>query len=155
MASDAEKTYRIFFEELPPLVKAEVPGASVRILTKMGIPIFVMPVKSRSDAAIQAAAVSGGKVTFDVQNRGNVHFSVQGVKVSGFGADGARLFDRQLEGWYVLPGVPRSYEVEIPKDVCSKVKRLEVEALTDIAAPQFGTLNARIDGVQAACSSGN
>src|SRR2546421_6591721 len=42
-AKDVEKTYRIFFEELPPLVKPENAGAQVRILTKMGIPIFVSP----------------------------------------------------------------------------------------------------------------
>jgi fimbrial chaperone protein len=38
-----EKTYRIFVEELPPA--GTVAGSGVRVLTKMGIPIFVRPVK--------------------------------------------------------------------------------------------------------------
>ena len=36
-AKEVEKTYRIFFEELPPLERPESSGAQVRILTKMGI----------------------------------------------------------------------------------------------------------------------
>jgi fimbrial chaperone protein len=155
-ATDTEKTYRIFFEELPPLVnKAESSGASVRILTKMGIPIFVAPSKAKPDAAIDAAAVNGGKLTFDVANRGNVHFSVQGVKVVGLGADGGRLFERQLEGWYVLPGIPRTYEVEVPRDVCSKLKRVEVEATTDVTDPKFAAVSSRVDVAQPSCRSGS
>src|SRR6266550_8294694 len=54
-ATDVEKTYRIFFEELPPLdTKNEKSGAQVRILTKMGIPIFVTPAKGYAEAAVQA-----------------------------------------------------------------------------------------------------
>src|SRR5216684_4497892 len=44
-AKDVERTYRIFFEELPPLERPQNLGAQVRILTKMGIPIFVAPAK--------------------------------------------------------------------------------------------------------------
>src|SRR6266513_6406857 len=53
-ATDVEKTYRIFFEELPPLVKPENAGAQVRILTKMGIPIFVSPGKANIDPSIES-----------------------------------------------------------------------------------------------------
>src|SRR5713226_9619743 len=48
-AKDVERTYRIFFEELPPLERPENSGAQVRILTKMGIPIFVIPAKRNAE----------------------------------------------------------------------------------------------------------
>ena len=155
-ATDTEKTYRIFFEELPSMVKKnDTAGASVKILTRMGIPIFVTPAQTRPNGAIDAAAVGRGKLTFDVANRGNVHFSVQSLKVSGYGADGNRLFERELEGWYVLPNIPRTYEVEIPSDVCSKLKRVEVEAQTDATDAEFATLKAGTDVAQASCKSGS
>ncbi len=44
-----EKTYRIFFEELPGLQTSQVPagGAQVKIITKMGVPIFVLQPRSK------------------------------------------------------------------------------------------------------------
>jgi fimbrial chaperone protein len=40
-----EKSYRIFVEELPPAEKSDHSG--IRILTKMGIPVFIQPAKQR------------------------------------------------------------------------------------------------------------
>lgn len=131
-ATDIEKTYRIFFEELPPLEKSNEPaGAQVRILTKMGIPIFVSPAKGHTDGSIEAVAMEHGKLGFDVRNSGNVHFALQGVKLHGTGSNGETVFDRQLDGWYVLAGSPRTYSVEIPAAECSKLKKIVIEAQTD------------------------
>src|SRR5438128_8362434 len=104
-AKDVEKTYRIFFEELPPLeTPKDRAGAQVRILTRMGIPIFVEPEKGTAEPRIDGGKVQNGKIVFDVKNTGNMHFGLQGVKVRGMGSTGDVLFERQLEGWYVLPG---------------------------------------------------
>lgn len=131
-AKDVEKTYRIFFEELPPLEKPESSGAQVRILTKMGIPIFVSPEKANAEPAIDSVKLEKGTLAFDVQNSGNTHFALEGVKLQGLGSNGEALFDRQLDGWYVLAGSPRSYSVEIPAAACSKLKKIVIEAQTDI-----------------------
>ncbi|HVS33387.1 MAG TPA: fimbria/pilus periplasmic chaperone [Thermoanaerobaculia bacterium] len=133
-AAETEKSYRIFFEELPPLAsQASAEGAQVRILTKMGVPVFVAPAKVSESGQIDAIRVENGKLHFAVKNSGNVHFSVQGVRVRGLGESGSDVFERQLDGWYVLPGTPRTYEVELPTDVCGKIRSVSIEAQTDMA----------------------
>lgn len=133
-AKEVEKTYRIFFEELPPLdTQKERAGAQVRILTRMGIPIFVLPAKGSAVAEIEGGKIQGGKLAFDVRNSGNMHFGLQGIKVRGLSSTGEVLFERQMEGWYVLPGSPRAYEVEVPSDACSKLKKISIEAQTDVS----------------------
>ena len=147
-AKDVEKTYRIFFEELPPLEKPENSGAQVRILTKMGIPIFVSPEKANAEAMIDSARLEKGTLSFDIRNSGNTHFSLEGVKLQGVGANGEALFDRQLDGWYVLAGSPRTYSVEIPADACSKLKKIVIDAQTDTAK---GTVTREIEVAPPLC----
>ena len=152
-AKDVEKTYRIFFEELPPLEKPnQQTGAQVRILTKMGIPIFVAPEKGYAEATIDSPRVEKGAINFDVRNGGNVHFGLQGVKLHGTGTNGEALFDRQLEGWYVLAGSPRAYSVEVPAGVCPRLKKVVIEAETDISSiGQSGTVTKEFEVPPGAC----
>ena len=56
-----EKTYRIFVEELPPLVQPEEGG--VTVLTKMGIPIFLRPARAEARADIGALALNDHKLS--------------------------------------------------------------------------------------------
>jgi len=125
-----EKTYRIFVEELPPF-EASNPASQIRVLTRMGIPIFLEPVKLVPGGRIEAMACSHGQVSFQVKNMGNVHFVVQSVRLNGLNAAGASLFDRQLAGWYVLAGGSQVYELQLPTEDCSKIKALAVEVQTE------------------------
>ena len=152
-ATDVEKTYRIFFEELPPLdTRNEKSGAQVRILTKMGIPIFVTPAKGYAEAAVQATHIDKGGLSFEVRNSGNVHFGLQGVKVRGIGSSGQTLFERELDGWYVLAGSPRTYAVEIPQGVCSQLKNVVIDAQTDITSlGTAGTVSTQYEVPPASC----
>lgn len=149
--TDVEKTYRIFFEELPPLeTPKEKAGAQVRILTRMGIPIFVTPEKAVAEGKIENAKVQAGHLMFDVRNTGNMHFAVQSVKVHGVGSKGETLFDKQVEGWYVLPGSPRNYDLEIPAADCPKLKTMTLEVQTDIAG-MTGPLKTEINVPSGSC----
>lgn len=152
-ATDTEKTYRIFFEELPPLDTANAAtGAQVRILTKMGIPIFVSPAKAKVDASIGSIAMQHGTLTFDVENGGNVHFGLESVKLRGMDGSGAVVFDRQLDGWYVLAGSPRAYSVPIPAANCSKLKKIVIEAQTDTSTiGTAGTITKEFEVPPGAC----
>ncbi len=152
-ATDIEKTYRIFFEELPPLEKPNAAaGAQVRILTKMGIPIFVSPAKARANASLASISLQHGTLAFDVENDGNVHFGLQSVKLRGMDGSGAVVFDRQLDGWYVLAGSPRSYSVPIPATDCSRLKKIVIEAQTDTSTiGKAGTITKEFEVPPGAC----
>jgi fimbrial chaperone protein len=153
-ATDVEKTYRIFFEELPPLdtPKERPAGAQVKILTRMGIPIFVQPAKGKAQPVIDGGKLQAGKIMFDVRNTGNQHFGLQMVKVTGLGANGEQLFDRQAEGWYVLAGSPRTYELEVPGDACAKLKTVVIDAQTDLTTEaNAGTISSKFEVPAGAC----
>ncbi len=130
-----EKTYRIFFEELPALKKADAAGgASVKIITKMGVPIFVAPEKRKAQADLANAAVKDGKLRFDVRNSGNVHFVVLSARATGLDREGNVLFDKQREGWYVLNGDTRTYELDLAGKECSDLATVRFELQTDIGS---------------------
>jgi len=130
-AGAAEKTYRVFVEELPPLRSAkENTKSEVRVLTKMGIPIFVRPAKPVSMGTVEGMGLAKGSLTFTLKNTGNVHFLVQSVEVKAMDAAGANTFEKSVEGWYVLSGGTRIWQLEIPKAACLKSKKLSVEVQT-------------------------
>jgi fimbrial chaperone protein len=152
-AQQVEKTYRIFFEELPGLEKpGQTSGAQVKILTKMGIPIFVTPEKGNAQAVIENGALAAGALSFDVRNSGNIHFGLQRVKIRGIAADGQTAFERELDGWYVLAGSPRTYQLEVPADACRRIKTVAIEAETDIASiGNSGTISRTFDVAPGGC----
>lgn len=153
--TETERTYRIFFEELPPLVrKDDARGSQVRIITKMGIPIFIDPAKRVLNGALKNAAVRAGKLAFDVSNNGNVHFSATNVKVTGLDEKGQALFERQREGWYVLAGGTRTYELDLPAESCAGLRSLRIEAQTDLAdKPDEALLKAEVAVPAGSCTA--
>jgi fimbrial chaperone protein len=128
-----EKSYRVFFEELPPAdgEQAAAARSEVRILTKMGIPIFLRPAKPSVAGAIEGLALEAGHLRFVVRNGGSAHFVLRTVRVKGVGAAGDPVFDRDLEGWYVLAGGTRAFDLPIPAEVCAQVKGVTVESQTE------------------------
>ncbi len=125
----SERTYRIFVEELPPLSQGagSQEGAQVRLLTKMGVPIFLQPDKMVAEAHVREMSMRRGLFSFQIKNEGNVHVVPQDIKVKGYGAGGEVIFERSLEGWYILAGGHRSHQLEIGKKDCARVKILSVE----------------------------
>jgi fimbrial chaperone protein len=151
-ASELEKTYRIFVEELRPLEKPKQPptGSQVRVLTKRGIPIFLQPLSPNPSGAVTDLGVANSAISFTVQNTGNVHFSLYGVHVVGTGASGETVFDRNAEGWYVLAGGTRAYEMTLTPQECSRLTHLAVDARADI-----GELKGQIGVSPGACGASN
>jgi fimbrial chaperone protein len=138
-----EKTYRIFVEELPPVNSA---GGGVRVLTKMGIPIFVRPTKEVATATLSELWQEDGLLRFSLKNAGSVH--IVPARISVRGHDGSNTaFKHELDGWYVLAGGRREYEVKIPPDVCARLTSMVVNI-------QFAssTLEERLQTPSGACS---
>lgn len=142
-----EKTYRIFVEELPPPAGTILPPGQVRVLTKVGIPIFIEAIKASAAARVDDARLRAGAVSFAVRNTGTVHFVVQSVRLVGFGPAGERIVEGAEEGWYVLPGGVRRYEMTLPAADCARIRSLAIEVQTSRT-----TLNERVDAPAGACA---
>jgi fimbrial chaperone protein len=125
-----EKTYRVFLEELPAPEKPQA-RSTVRVLTRVGIPVFLAPVKALEDVRLSPVSLAKAGASLDVQNTGNVHLRVESVRLEGFAQGGARLFEKQAQGWYVLAGGHKRYQLEVPKDACARVRRLVLSVKTD------------------------
>ena len=150
-AGAVEKTYRIFVEELPPVEQpkdSSAPRSEVRVRTKMGIPIFLLPAAKPDVAgAIESPALDEGQLRFRVRNIGNVHFTLLSVRITGTGASGEAIFEKQAEGWYVLTAGIREYEIPIPPAECARVKAFSIEATNERE-----TMKARLDAPPGACA---
>ena len=117
-----ERTYRVFVEELPPIDAA---GGGVRVLTKMGIPIFLRPGKEVASVTLNGLSQRGGRLRFTIANQGTVHFIPKRVVVRGLTA-AAEAFEMPLDSWYVLAGGRREFEVDLPKGGCDTLSSLVV-----------------------------
>lgn len=118
-----EKTYRIFVKELPP-VDATAAGG-VRVLTTMGIPIFVRPEKEVASAELRDLQHNKGELRFALTNTGTVHFVPQEIRVRGL-AEGIQVFETTVTAWYVLASGRRDFSVALPAESCARVTSLEI-----------------------------
>lgn len=126
-----EKTYRLYVEELPPTTTEKTEGAAVRILTRMGVPIFLQPARPQAAALVRDLALSRGRLTFQLTNTGNSHFLPSSVIVRGFTANGTSVGDWPLNGWYVLAGGARAFSLALDTAACERVRSLLVEVTVE------------------------
>jgi fimbrial chaperone protein len=125
-AASQERTYRIFVEELPPM-DAPAAGAAVRVLTRMGVPIFIRPSKETASANLHGLELRNGVLHFVLANGGTVHFVPQKVLVRGTGTGGERSFEHEVQAWYVLAGGRREFDVALPASACGGMSGLAVD----------------------------
>jgi fimbrial chaperone protein len=122
-----ERTYRIFVEELPSADPPSTAQPGVKVLTKMGIPIFLRPARTVAEATLQDLHVSHGRFAFELRNSGTVHFVPDQVRVRALGPSKTALFDRGLEGWYILAGGTRLYDLPLARDDCERAASFVVD----------------------------
>ena len=124
----AEKTYRLFIEEIPNSTPEQV--SQVMVAVRFGLPIFVAPPKTEKAATIDAVTLAQGEVTARVVNNGNTHVLPNKVAVSGKNASGETLFSHDMRAWYILTGNQRSFTATIPPDECNKASSLYFEFIS-------------------------
>jgi fimbrial chaperone protein len=122
-----ERSYRLYVEELPAASADESSGASVRILTRMGIPVFLQPARRAATAVLQRLGMASGALAFELANTGNTHYIPESVVVRGFTAAGQPVGEWPVSAWYVLAGGVREFSVKLPRPACDKVRSLLVE----------------------------
>lgn len=142
-AETREKTYRIFIEELPPLDRQ---ANGVRVLTKMGVPIFLRPAKEVATATLTEVGLRGSAIHFALTNTGTVHFVPSRIRVRGL-ADSTTLVDREVDSWYLLAGGRRDFDVGLPQADCNRVRSLLIDV-------QFGSevLQERVQTPSGVCT---
>ncbi len=128
-AAKKEKAYRLYLEEIPGPRKDE--GVNVAIAIRIGVPVFVKPLKEDPKGEIGMMGMANGVLTIPVRNAGNVHFVIRSTTVTGKNAEGEKVFSRDIGGWYLLADASRLYTTELPKEVCRDLVKIEVEAKTD------------------------
>lgn len=136
----AERSYRIFVEELPALRTTAQRDAvtAVAVRTRIGVPIFVAPSRAEIRGVVESGA-SAGVVRVKLHNQGTVHVKVTGLRVIAKDSEGNVVFDQQQSSWYVLAGGIRRYELTMPAGACQRTSRLFIEAVTDRATWRTST----------------
>jgi fimbrial chaperone protein len=140
-----EKTYRLFVEQLPGAPQAS--QTSVRVLTRVGIPVYLEPARPAPAAAVSSLAVAGRRVSFVLRNTGNVRVRPDAVHVVGRDAKGDVVFDEPLGAWYVLAGGERAFELDAPADGCARVR-----AVSATVALASGSLDAQAAAPGGVCA---
>jgi len=135
-AIEGEKTYRLVMHQLKSF-EASKPAGNVEgttvitVLTNVSIPVFVEPAAPTAQASISSLALKKSALSFTVRNSGNTHFRIRSLRVEGFGASTQPLFSKTAQGWYVLAGGSRNYELTLSGTNCSQANRLQLSVETD------------------------
>ena len=117
-----ETAYRLFIEEIPEPSPA-TSGSEVKVVLRFGVPIFIAPAGAKPEFVVEAVEPVAGKVSMRVRNAGNVSAKFETVKILREGAVLA-----EATGWYVFPGVTRTFEVPLGAARCAAGDALEAVA---------------------------
>ena len=128
-AGAAERTYRLYLDELPDSAQPKASGLNFTI--RFALPIFLpAALEAGPSGAIEGLALHGGKLRVAVRNTGNRHFRI--ATVAARSAQGSpQGFAAEAPGWYLLPGASRIHTIEIPAEVCRGLRRLDVTVKAD------------------------
>lgn len=121
-----EAAYRVFLQEIP----VSKPGESqLTMALRLSVPVFIKPVKEVKDWSIEKVELSKGMLLVKVKNTGNSHISVSKMKALGLDSSDKEAFKAEESGWYVLPGIVRTFGIKISGNECrnSSVIKLRAE----------------------------
>jgi len=135
-----ERTWRLFIEELPRAETAE-DAARVKVLTRVGVPVFLAPATPVERGELAFLGRDGARVRLAVRNTGTVRLRPRSVRLALLAADGTSVLERSLDVWYVLAGGERVYEVDVPAEACARAA-----TVVATAALERGVLEARAAG---------
>jgi fimbrial chaperone protein len=127
----SEKTYRIFVEEIPNADREELKGTTIQMYLKIGVPLFLSPIKKDQKGAIETITLQKGKAAIKIKNKGNQHLIVNNIQVRGLNPQGQEIFSQDLSGWYILSGVSKIFETTLPENICQDIGSLKVEVKTN------------------------
>lgn len=128
-ATAREKTYRLYIREVPDPQRS--PENAVAIAIQFGVPVFVAPPKEELRGEITGVAMEGGQISVTVRNQGNTHFRVNKVRLQAIAASGEPLDVVEAPGWYLLAGSQRSFQAELPVELCRRADSFDILVESD------------------------
>lgn len=143
-AGAAEKSYRLFVEELPPPPDPEKKGAQILFVLRFGVPVFVRPDKEQIAGAIDGLEAAPTAATVVVRNSGNQNFQIQSLGVKSQAG-----YEKEIVGGYVLAGATRRITAQVPADMCRKLGKLQITMKTD----RLGTIERTFDWDASRCDA--
>lgn len=144
----AEKTYRLFIQELPRPSQIPSDGVpKVNLLMRFGAPVFITPAQPADSADVVGIGLAKGVLSLSVKNTGNRHQMVQGIHLKGTDPQGREVYTLTLADRYLLTGSTKAYTASIPTEKCLRIAALTVELKTD----KLG-LTHKLDVNRAMCS---
>lgn len=73
--------------------------------------------------------VAGGKLSFVIRNRGNVHLQTLGITVQGLNEQGTVVFEQTLGSGYVLADRDRPLtNIPLSQKNCAQVRQLKLQS---------------------------
>jgi fimbrial chaperone protein len=124
-----ERSYRVFVNELPSL-NEEAGGTQIKMLLRMGMPVFVTPDGAVAKPKLEDLRLEQGVVRFTLANQGTAHTVSQRVQLRVEDLQGVQVLDQALPAWYLLANGRRAYALPVPPKVCPSLAVLSVEAET-------------------------
>lgn len=126
---NAELSYRIFLQEVPPPPQPGFQGLLVTL--KVGLPVFVAPRtgQARANLVWTADLKGGNALRLKVQNTGNAHIQIGAIDF--FQRSGGDAVAQFTTPGYVLKGQGRDWEVGLKPGSIRKGDRLKMKISTD------------------------
>lgn len=126
-ATDRQKTYRLFIEEIPGPQKTPAQGAQIAVAVRFGVPIFLKPLKEEVRGEVESVKYADGKLNVRIKNSGNTHFFINNIQL--------RSQDKVTEdqkGWYLLNGAARTYIFTLTPQNCTAMGKFNIFVKTDV-----------------------
>jgi fimbrial chaperone protein len=124
-----EKTYRLYIEEIPPPKTLDT--TAVRIIMKVGVPMFITPFKAKPKGSIKKIELVKGRLSITLKNEGNVHFIIKSLTVKGYNTSEEEVFKGERGGGYIIREGTKIITFDIPERDCRRLKTLKISVDTD------------------------
>jgi fimbrial chaperone protein len=129
-----EVLYRLFITEVLQLTDKSATPA-VQMSFRFALPIFVAPDRVLAKAEIEnivfekvaSPASASAALKFSVRNMGTENFRIESIRLAP--PNGELI--KEVEGWYLLPGIAREHTINFESIDCSKIKQLEITIKAD------------------------
>ena len=149
-ATNQERTYRVYMTELPISKPGET---TLKMVMRLGVPVFITPAKGKPALEIVQSSLEQHVAHVQIRNPSSRHGYVKTMHVVGRDASGAEVFATDASGWYVLPGMQRTFPIKLPEHACARVSTISVSMIFSSKDLDQPPVTSTADVTSSHCSS--